>query len=639
MDTGLGHLSSNMDARLKTPPNLQLLFELEPAHRVFFRNLADTLLRRPAPSVVTRTRPGHFWNDVFVPTGLPWGAFMESMLWHLAVVSVLWTVAQTWVKQVQIQQRRASHESLTYTPPKTFPALGGRPAPVRERHNPNTNKSPLHVARERNPGEMKPPDLKDASRRPNVMAGLPSSAMPLFAPKLRESAVPAAPANAVAPAPNLKQATTRRLNVPQDAAVAPAANVGSVSSRRAMATPTAAVVPPAPNLKASAAKLSGARIGSPQVIAPTPQLDVRGGISARQSASLSLPHPVVVMPSASVHASGLPGNGRLNSAVDLPVIPPAPSGQGLGNYSRNKPVLSSSGSSAISPAPSLRAAKGLSGVGRSSSLSGRDIAVVPPPPSIGSGTSTGGARVASLSATGSGAARSVIPPPASLGGPNSVAGGKGITISVGERRAVPPTPSLGGTGNSVGGGRDASLSGGGQQALPPASSLQDTLSAIEKGFAENGSAASEGGAAPSPPAIDSGSNVPATIELPIRVIGLAVSLPNSSYFSNYEVFIAERRLKKGTPELIKLVYESLPYQPRLTDYGLDNSKVYRLRVTRDPACDETLLQMTWPQTDEKHSGSKYATGPPALAPTDRNDLLPCYRTTADDYRRAVTQDR
>jgi hypothetical protein len=135
------------------------------------------------------------------------------------------------------------------------------------------------------------------------------------------------------------------------------------------------------------------------------------------------------------------------------------------------------------------------------------------------------------------------------------------------------------------------------------------------------------------------SGEPATIELPVRVIGMALSLPNSSYFSNYEVFIAERRVKKGDPELIKLVYESLPYQPRLADYGLDNSKVYKLRVSRDPTCDETLLQMTWPQTDEKHSGSKYATGPPALAPDDKNSLLPCYRTTADDYRIAVTQGR
>ncbi len=232
-----------MDARLKAPPNLKLLFELEPAHRVFFRNLADTLLRRSVPPVVTKTRPGHFWNDVFVHSGLPWSAFIESMLWHLAVVSVLWTVAQTWVKQVEIQQRRSAHEALTYYPPKTFPALGGRPPRVQESHTPQrpTRKSALRVAREHSPSEMKPPELKTGqSERQSVMAALPSSAMPLFAPKLREFTVPAGPANAVAPADNIRQATTRRLNLPQDAAVAPAANVGSVSARRAMATPSAA---------------------------------------------------------------------------------------------------------------------------------------------------------------------------------------------------------------------------------------------------------------------------------------------------------------------------------------------------------------------------------------------------------------
>ena len=630
MDKGLGLLSSNMDARLKATPNLQLLFELEPAHRVFFRNLADTVFGRSVPPVPTTTKPARFWSDVFVQTGLPWSAFMESMLWHLAVVSVLWTVAQTWVKQVQIQQRRASHESLTYTPPKTFPALGGKSPRVRERAKtqPNRAERPLHVARERSPSEMKPPKLKSAqARRPNLMASNPSSAAPLFAPKLREFTVPAGPASAVGPAANIEQATTRRLNLNQGAAVAPATNVGSVSSRRGMQTPGAAVVPPPPSLQASTAKLPGARIGNPEVVAPLPELDVRSGISARRSPSL--PRPVAVMPSASAHGFGTLGNGRLSSRVDLAVVPPAPSVQGVGDFSRNKSSLSLSRGSAVSPAPSIRAARDLAGDGRSNSLSGRGIAVVPPPPSVGSGNSIGRSRVASLS----GAGRSVIPPPASLGGPNSVAGGKGITLSVNDRRAVAPPPSLGGTGNSTGSRREASLSGGGQQVLPPSSSLQDTLSSIEKG-----SAASSTSAASSAPQIDN-SNVPATIELPIRVVGLAVSLPNSSYFSNYEVFIAERRIKKGDPELIKLVYESLPYQPRLTDYGLDNSKVYRLRVTRDPACDETLLQMTWPQTDEKHSGSKYATGPPALAPNDRNDLLPCYRTTADDYRRAVTQDR
>jgi hypothetical protein len=143
-------------------------------------------------------------------------------------------------------------------------------------------------------------------------------------------------------------------------------------------------------------------------------------------------------------------------------------------------------------------------------------------------------------------------------------------------------------------------------------------------------------AVPPAPGMDK-SSVPATIELPVRVIGLALSLRTSSYFSNYEVFIAERRVKKGDPELIKLVYESLPYQPRLAEYGLDNSKVYKLRVVRDATCDESLLQMTWPQKEDSHPGSKDVD--PPSDPADKNTLLPCYRTTADDYRIAVTRGR
>jgi hypothetical protein len=41
----------------------------------------------------------------------------------------------------------------------------------------------------------------------------------------------------------------------------------------------------------------------------------------------------------------------------------------------------------------------------------------------------------------------------------------------------------------------------------------------------------------------------------------------SSYFSNYEVFIAEQRVTRHQSRLIKLVYEFLSYQARLSDYG------------------------------------------------------------------------
>ena len=146
-------------------------------------------------------------------------------------------------------------------------------------------------------------------------------------------------------------------------------------------------------------------------------------------------------------------------------------------------------------------------------------------------------------------------------------------------------------------------------------------------------------AAPSPPPVVDNPSAPVAQELPVRLIGLALALPNSSYFSNYEVFIAERRLSKDASQLIKLVYISLPYQRRLSEYGLNNSRVYKLRVTRDPTCDETLLQMTWPQTAEPHPDSQYSTDPPALTPNKGNSMLPCYRTTADDYRRALSRAR
>lgn len=145
--------------------------------------------------------------------------------------------------------------------------------------------------------------------------------------------------------------------------------------------------------------------------------------------------------------------------------------------------------------------------------------------------------------------------------------------------------------------------------------------------------------APAPPPVVHNPNEPTSLDLPVRLIGLALSLPSSSYFSNYEVFLAERRLSKDESQLIKLVYVFLPYQRRLSEYGFGSSKAFKLRVTRDPSCDETLLQMTWPEADQAHPESQ-ASGDPAVdAAKNRNSKLPCYRTTADDYRKAASRAR
>jgi hypothetical protein len=175
--------------------------------------------------------------------------------------------------------------------------------------------------------------------------------------------------------------------------------------------------------------------------------------------------------------------------------------------------------------------------------------------------------------------------------------------------------------------------GAGLPGMPP--SAQGTGSGAGDSTGPGGTG-EETGQADSHSATDS--HEPATIEIPLRLIGPVLALPGSSYFSNYEVFIAERKLSKGQLQLIKLVYVSLPYQRRLSEYGRDNWTVPKLRITRDQSCDESLLQMTWPETDPRPDSQNPADSP-ALSSKDRNGTLPCYRTTADDYRRALSRNR
>ena len=98
-----------------------------------------------------------------------------------------------------------------------------------------------------------------------------------------------------------------------------------------------------------------------------------------------------------------------------------------------------------------------------------------------------------------------------------------------------------GDGGGVGSGRMNSLSdGAGLPGMPP--SAQGTSSGAGDSTGPGGTGG-ETGQADSPSA--TGPHEPATIEIPLRLIGPVLALPGSSYFSNYEVFIAERKLSKG----------------------------------------------------------------------------------------------
>ena len=133
-------------------------------------------------------------------------------------------------------------------------------------------------------------------------------------------------------------------------------------------------------------------------------------------------------------------------------------------------------------------------------------------------------------------------------------------------------------------------------------------------------------------------SMPKKESMRLRLVALAWNHPRSSFFASEEIFIAEKELTKDETRLVKLVYEFLPYQPRLSEEGLDYSTLHELRAARDPHCDETLSQITagregdWRQDQ---SQLKYSADAPPVNPSRYKAPLPCYVTNAEDYTKPI----
>ncbi|HSY66027.1 MAG TPA: hypothetical protein VK829_15630 [Terriglobales bacterium] len=123
--------------------------------------------------------------------------------------------------------------------------------------------------------------------------------------------------------------------------------------------------------------------------------------------------------------------------------------------------------------------------------------------------------------------------------------------------------------------------------------------------------------------------------LRVRLIALSESDPRSSFFSTHEVFVAAQQLSEDESRLVKLVYEFLPYQPRLSESDFDYSVVHALRATRDPSCDQTLAQMTTDERTRAQVALKYSADSPVLNTRRHHSALPCFSTSAEDYTKAI----
>lgn len=279
----------------------------------------------------------------------------------------------------------------------------------------------------------------------------------------------------------------------------------------------------------------------------------------------------------------------------------------------------------ISPAPQIPA-HGTKSVLTTleADLRGALTSVVDPPPSLESLKSTAGLSIGGVPA----ATQIVPPPPQLLGLGNSNWSTQRSTPSA----VVPPPPSLSGVENTSRYPRPLPL--GASELLSAKPAVRSESGTVEnRRFDSNSSPArqvdEEGNSA------DQKSTSPE--EVSVAVIGAALPLPSSSYFASSEIFIAEERLSNHRTRLIKLVYDFLPYQRRLSDYGPNYPDVDRLRVKRDITCDETLAQVMSGAGGSLASGAGEVLGAGYSGRSQAK--MPCFRTTADDYRRARVHAR
>jgi TonB family protein len=324
-DVGMRQRFELIETALKSKPSAlpapTLLIQLEPWHKVFFRNLWDTIRPRRSSAPQLSSPPGDFWDDVFVRSQLPWGKFAQSVVFHGLVIALLWGTARLWPQRTHIAAPIAFHSSdVIYYEASELPPLdtGGAQPTETAKGDPAYSPQPVISvppdADNHRQTIVAPPKLKlerDVPLPDVVAWNRPQPAIPLAAATRRTSdeKMPALSTNVVAPPPNLTQ-DLKKAPVLAESVVAPAPSISETSLQRALPVAQTAVIAPPPGVElASARKLSDINIAHAQVVAPAPQLpmDEQRALSGRGQASLGNPATAVVPPPPSMQATSQEG--------------------------------------------------------------------------------------------------------------------------------------------------------------------------------------------------------------------------------------------------------------------------------------------------------------------------------------------
>jgi len=320
-------------------PELRLLTELEPGHRVFLRNLGDLLFFRRPDAVYITAHPAPFWPDVFVETRVGRRSLLQSGLWHVLLVLSIYGITSAWVPEASLVSPFRNTQITYYNVSDYLPPLdsGSPPAPQAKRGEPAYAKQKV-ISLPRNADNSRQTIVDPTTDRilrtpkplPNIVAwNAPTPVVPLAELQHSRISIPAPDLSVIAPPVDVTSRDLAKLksNLPSPDAVGPAAQVGehNIARMNVPKLPSPGVVEPVADVRAQH-KLGDMNIaaGVPNVAEPklpvAEQRSSGGGGDSGAAQTASAP----ASPSVGGAAAMQQAAGRLIALGLDPVSPKGP---------------------------------------------------------------------------------------------------------------------------------------------------------------------------------------------------------------------------------------------------------------------------------------------------------------------------